>query len=101
MAGCWSLAIPSTAVVWRDSDWLGALVMFVAVFFASLPAALPFLFIDEPWLALRVSNAVLLALLFLIGFRWARYTTINPWRAGFVMLLFGSALVAVAIALGG
>jgi hypothetical protein len=85
----------------RKEDWLGAAVMFVMVFFASLPAALPFLFIDEPWLALRVSNAVLLALLFVIGFRWARYTTINPWRAGTVMFLFGSVLVAVAIALGG
>ncbi len=85
----------------RAEDWLGALVMFVMVFFASLPAALPFLFVDEPWLALRVSNAVLLALLFVIGFRWAGYTTINPWRAGIVMCLFGSLLVAVAIALGG
>jgi len=85
----------------RASDWRGALVMFVMVFSASLPAALPFLFIDEAWLALRVSNGMLLALLFIIGFRWARYTTIDPWRAGLVMLLFGGLLVAIAIALGG
>jgi len=85
----------------RGSDWRGALVIFVMVFTATLPAALPFLFIDEPWLALRVSNGVLLALLFVIGFRWARYTTINPWLAGVVMLLLGSSLVATAIALGG
>ncbi len=82
-------------------DWLGALVMFVMVIITSFPAALPFLFIDEPWLALRVSNAVLLALLFVIGYRWAGYTTINRWRAGFTMLGVGAALVAVAIALGG
>lgn len=85
----------------RGEDWLAALVMFVMVFFASLPAALPFLFIDEPWLALRCSNAVLLLLLFVIGYHWAGYTTINPWRAGFSMLLFGGLLVAVAVALGG
>ncbi|HWS26866.1 MAG TPA: VIT1/CCC1 transporter family protein [Xanthomonadales bacterium] len=85
----------------RGEDWLAALVMFVMVFFASLPAALPFLFIDEPWLALRVSNAVLLVLLFVIGYHWAGYTTVNRWRAGFSMLLFGGLLVAVAIALGG
>lgn len=85
----------------RAEDWLAALVMFVMVFFASLPAALPFLFIDEPWLALRCSNAVLLLLLFVIGFHWAGYTTINRWLAGFSMLLFGGLLVAVAIALGG
>jgi hypothetical protein len=85
----------------RASDWRGALVMFALVFSASLPAALPFLFIDEAWLALRVSNGMLLALLFIIGFRWALYTTINPWRAGLVMFLFGGLLVAIAIALGG
>lgn len=85
----------------RGEDWLAALVMFVMVFFASLPAALPFLVIDEPWLALRCSNAVLLVLLFVIGYHWAGYTTVNRWFAGFSMLLFGGLLVAVAIALGG
>ena len=85
----------------RREDWWAALVVFLMVFFASLPAALPFLFIDEPWLALRVSNGVLLVLLFVVGYRWAGYTTINRWRAGFSMLLIGSMLVAVAIALGG
>ena len=44
---------------------------------------------------------MLLVLLFVIGYHWAGYTTINPWRAGFSMLLFGGLLVAVAVALGG
>ena len=48
-----------------------------------------------------LSNAVLLVLLFVIGYHWAGYTTVNRWRAGFSMLLFGGLLVAVAIALGG
>ena len=39
----------------RD-DLLGALVCFWLVFFASFPAAIPFFFFDDPWIALRVSN---------------------------------------------
>jgi hypothetical protein len=85
----------------RGEDWLAALVVFFLVFFSSLPAALPFLFIDEPWTALRVSNGILLALLFFIGYRWAGYTNVRPWRAAVSMTALGLVLVATAIALGG
>jgi VIT1/CCC1 family predicted Fe2+/Mn2+ transporter len=85
----------------RREDLLAAFGVFCLVLAASLPAALPFLFIDEPWLALRVSNAILIALFFAIGYRWASYTSINPWRAATVLTLFGMAMVGAAIALGG
>jgi VIT1/CCC1 family predicted Fe2+/Mn2+ transporter len=84
----------------RD-DVMGGIASFWLVFFASLPAAIPFLFIDDARLALRVSNAVLLALLFIAGFHWARYTTARPIVTGLVFLVFGAALVAMTIALGG
>jgi hypothetical protein len=84
----------------RD-DLLGAVASFWLVFFASLPAALPFLFISDAWLALRVSNVILLGLLFAAGYSWSRYTNARPWLAGLVFLFFGVALVAMAIALGG
>jgi hypothetical protein len=83
------------------ADWLGGVASFFLVFFASLPAAFPFLVFDQPYLALRVSNALLLGLLFYAGFAWARHTVARPWLTGFVFLLGGVALVAVAIALGG
>jgi hypothetical protein len=86
--------------VTRD-DLLGAVASFWLVFFASLPAALPFVFIGDAWLALRVSNAILLGLLFATGYSWSRYTNARPWLTGLVFLLFGIALVAMAIALGG
>jgi VIT1/CCC1 family predicted Fe2+/Mn2+ transporter len=82
-------------------DTFGAIASFWLVFFTSLPAAVPFLFIDEPRVALRVSNAILLALLFYVGYAWARYTTAKPLLTGCVFLLAGVALVALAIALGG
>ena len=84
----------------RD-DWLGALVSFLLVVITSLPAAIPFLLIDDARLALRVSNAVLVALLFFTGYWWARYTVSKPWVAGLAFLLIGTGLVVAAIALGG
>jgi VIT1/CCC1 family predicted Fe2+/Mn2+ transporter len=83
------------------NDVMGGIASFWLVFFASLPAALPFVFIDNALLALRVSNAILLTLLFWAGFSWARYTTARPALTGLVFLLFGAALVVMAIALGG
>jgi VIT family len=82
-------------------DWLGAFTSFWLVVLASLPAAIPFLIFDNARFALRVSNAILLALLFVCGYLWARYTLSRPWLAGFAFLAGGIALVAVAIALGG
>jgi hypothetical protein len=84
----------------RD-DVMGAIASFWLVFFASLPAAIPFLFMNDARLALRVSNAILLGLLFWVGHSWARYTTARPASTGFVFLLCGAGLVAAAIALGG
>jgi hypothetical protein len=91
---------PHRGQVTRD-DLLGALVCFWLVFFASVPAAVPFLFFDDPWTALRISNGVLLFLLFFAGYSWAKYTVANPWIAGISFLVGGLMMVLVAIALGG
>jgi hypothetical protein len=88
------------AQITRD-DWLGAAVSFGLVVISSIPAAIPFMLIDDARLALRVSNAVLVTLLFFTGFWWARYTTAKPWQAGLAFLVVGIGLVAAAIALGG
>jgi len=50
---------------------------------------------------MRASNAVLIGLLFVAGWRWAGYTGASRWRTGLFMLLLGVSLVALAIALGG
>ena len=82
-------------------DWFGAFFSFVLVVLSCIPAAIPFLLIDDARLALRVSNAVLVALLFFTGYWWARYTTSKPWRWGIGFLIVGCLLVVAAIALGG
>ncbi len=91
---------PSRPKVVRADLW-GAITSFWLVFFGSIPAAAPFLFIDDAWIALRVSNAILIALLFVTGYRWARYTTLRPFVTGLTFVVAGVGLVAIAIALGG
>jgi hypothetical protein len=85
----------------RREDLMGGLAAGWLVFACSLPAVLPFLLIPDPRLALRISNVILLALLFYVGYRWARYTLAKPWLSGLVFLLIGTLLVAIAIPLGG
>ena len=82
-------------------EWMGAWASFWLVFLTSLPAAAPFLLIDDAQLALRVSNGVLLTLLFATGYWWSRFTLGRPWLVGLCFLAGGVGLVAVAIALGG
>ncbi len=83
------------------ADLFAALAVFWLVFLTALPAALPFLVIRDTQIAMRVSNAVLIGLLFYVGWRWAGYTGASPWRTGLFMALLGVVLVLVAIPLGG
>ena len=82
-------------------DLLGGLASFWLVFLSCIPAVIPFLIFDRPRLALRVSNLLLVAMLFVVGMRWAKYTNATQWVAGSTMMLIGLALVGVAILLGG
>lgn len=82
-------------------DLWAALAVFWLVFLAALPAVAPFLLIEDPTIAMRASNAVLITLLFLVGWRWAGYTGASRWRTAFLVALLGVGLVSVAILLGG
>jgi hypothetical protein len=92
---------PETRARLRKEDFYGALASGVLVVLSTLPAAVPFLFVDEPWRALRISNLLLVSLLFVVGHQWGKEAHASPWRAGFAFLAAGVLLVAVAIALGG
>ena len=85
----------------RKADVLGAVTSFWLVVLSSIPAAIPFVFIDDARFALRVSNAILLVALFITGYGWARHTLGKPWLVGLSFLIGGMALVTVSIALGG
>ena len=92
--------LPQRTGLLRD-DVMGAISIFCIALVAALPAVLPLLLIDQPWLALRVSNLLVVGLMFVVGYHWAKYVDANRWLAGLGLLGLGLALVAVAILLGG
>jgi hypothetical protein len=83
-------------------DWLGGLGVFLLVFLTTFPVVIPFLILREDAMhALRISNVIALALLFLVGFAFGRTTGRRPLLIGIGMMLFGAAIVGMTIALGG
>jgi VIT1/CCC1 family predicted Fe2+/Mn2+ transporter len=82
-------------------DVFGGIASFWLVFITALPAVIPFLIIDDPVRALRASNTLLIAMLFLVGYAWGKRVNDRPWAVGLSMTMFGVILVLVAIRLGG
>ena len=83
------------------SDWWGALAVFLLVFLSTFPVAVPFIVMGNASLALRTSNGVAIVMLFIAGVAYARVVGWTPWILGMSMVVLGSALVALSIALGG
>jgi hypothetical protein len=84
-----------------SEDWLGAAGVCLWVFFSTVPVVIPFLSINDVRLALRMSNIVAIALLFVCGYAFGRCTGLSSWLTGLVMVFVGVVLTGVAIALGG
>jgi len=82
-------------------DWLGALGVFLLVFLSTFPVVIPFIFMRNAGLALRVSNTVAIVMLFLTGYLFGRITGRHPWLLGISMVVLGLVLVGLTIALGG
>jgi hypothetical protein len=82
-------------------DLRGAVAVFLMVFTSTFPVVLPFVFMDNLQQAMRVSGAIATGMLFVCGYGWGRYAGARPVRVGLVMVLLGSIIHAVVIALGG
>ena len=91
---------PERTRLTRD-DLLGAIACFFLVLLSTIPAIVPFLLFRDRFVALRVSNALLLAMLFVVGYHWARATHANTWLFGSALFLVGLVMVATAMAFGG
>jgi VIT1/CCC1 family predicted Fe2+/Mn2+ transporter len=86
-------------VLWRDIR--AAVLIFFLVALSTLPCSIPFLLIKDPAIAMRVSNGVAILLLFITGFRLAKYTGYNKLLFGIIVAVLGFVLVGMTIALGG
>jgi VIT1/CCC1 family predicted Fe2+/Mn2+ transporter len=91
---------PARPPLGRD-DFIGALGVFLLVVLVTFPVVIPFAVFDTTMLALRVSNAVALVMLFASGWSLARHAGASAWLGGVVMAALGTALVGVIVALGG
>ena len=91
---------PAQARLSRD-DWRGAVGVFLLVFVSTFPVVIPFIFMRSAGPALRVSNVVAIVMLFLTGYAFGRLTGRRPWLVGISMVVLGSILVGLTMALGG
>ncbi|WP_338830758.1 VIT1/CCC1 transporter family protein [Bradyrhizobium sp. 27S5] len=82
-------------------DWTGALGLCLLSFLSTFPVVIPFLFVSDARLALRISYAIAIVMLFGCGYVFGVRSGLRPWAAGLAMVAVGSALVGVAVALGG
>lgn len=82
-------------------DFRAAFAVFLMVFLATLPVAIPFAVIHDAHRALRVSNGIALVMLFAGGYYLGRHAEAHPLRTGVATLAVGVLLVWATIALGG
>ena len=91
---------PARVRLGRD-DYAGAFGVFLLVVLSTFPVVVPFLFISELAVAIRVSNGVSLVMLFIGGFQLGRYAGGVAWKTGLAMAAVGAVLVSIIMALGG
>ena len=82
-------------------DWTGALGLCLLSFLSTFPVVIPFILLSDAKLALRVSYAVAIVMLFGCGYAFGVHSGLRPWAAGVSMVAFGGVLVGIAVALGG
>jgi len=92
--------LPARPRLQRD-DFLAALGVFLIVVASTFPVALPFVFLEDAAVALFVSRAIAVTMLFLGGLALGRYAGYGSWKTGAMMAGLGVAVVAAVIALGG
>lgn len=92
--------LPDRARLGRD-DFVGAVGVFLLVVLATFPVVIPFMLFSETGLAMRVSNAVALVMLYIAGYRLGQYAGGIGWRTGLAMAAIGAVLVVITMALGG
>jgi len=75
--------------------------VFVAVI-AIIPSMIPLvIFRQNVELAIRSSNIVSFAVLFISGYQWGKYTGVAPWKTGMLITAVGVLTVIIGILLGG
>jgi len=85
----------------RRSDYGAALMVWLVVCGITLPVAVPFLLFDSPRTAIRASQAVAIAIMFVLGMRLGHWTGKNPVIAGLISAAVGLLIAVACLTLGG
>ena len=85
----------------QPEDYWAACMVFLIVVASTFPPVVPFIFLDDAALAMRLSNGIAIAMLAMIGFGYGKVSSISPWWMAGAMVVLGSILVSLTIALGG
>ena len=95
------VAVPIPRTVLQASDYGAAALVCAIVVLATLPVAVPYLLIHDPWTATAVSRGLALVDLFACGSLLGHYSGGTAWKYGVFVSAIGVALVLVIKALGG
>jgi len=83
------------------NNWLGAVFVCFLVVCSTFPVVIPFLFMHDGPRALRASHGIAIVMMFFVGYAYGRNIGQHPWAMGLAMVLLGSVLAVLTIALGG
>lgn len=92
---------PQPVTMTREDIYGGLGCVLVAVL-ASLPSLLPLVLLRDHYsLALRASNLISIAVLFIAGYQWGRHSGSDSLKTGLLLAAIGFGLASIAIPLGG
>lgn len=90
---------PTLHLTWEDCAM--SLRIWVLMLASTLPPALPLLLVDPPLTAFRCSQAVSVAIMFVLGMRVAKWIGFSPMRGGLLFALLGATITFICILMGG
>ena len=86
---------------WSAQELKVAGLICLIVFGSTFPLVVPFMVMQDAWLALRASHAVAVGMLFWLGWGLGRWSGANAWASGVVFAAVGTVLAVSCVALGG
>ena len=86
---------------WSRQEFAAAGLICALVFGSTFPLVVPFMVMQEPWLALRVSHAIAVIMLFILGWKLGRWSGASAIGSGTLLATVGVVLAVLCVALGG
>jgi hypothetical protein len=86
---------------WSRQELAVAAIICLLVFASTFPLVVPFMVMEQAWLALRVSHAVAVVMLFVLGWRIGRWSGASSLLSGALFAFVGAVLAVMCVALGG